>query len=185
MTREDAPDAHDEIGFPPYPQAEPLPEGALPPSVIEVLRLLQRLIGIRNAQNGWHDRSVALQAGAASGNPRHSEASAEALTDHAVATLALIDTEVAEGIEELRNGRGAAETYYPTAPDYPTAETAPLGNILGQPPYKPEGVPSELADVVIRAFDFAARFDIDLPGMISEKLAYNATRGKMHGGKKL
>jgi hypothetical protein len=50
---------------------------------------------------------------------------------------------------------------------------------------KPEGVPYEVADVVIRAFDFAARADFDLAAAIDEKLSFNATRGKMHGGKRL
>jgi NTP pyrophosphatase (non-canonical NTP hydrolase) len=53
---------------------------------------------------------------------------------------------------------------------------------LQQPP-KPEGVPSELADVVIRALDAADAWGIDLGAVIEEKLAYNATRGHRHGGK--
>jgi len=34
----------------------------------------------------------------------------------------------------------------------------------------------ELADVVIRAFDLAGAFDLDLAGAIAEKMAFNAVR---------
>ena len=42
----------------------------------------------------------------------------------------------------------------------------------------------ELADAVIRIFDCAADNDMDIHGAVMEKMAYNATRPKMHGGKK-
>jgi hypothetical protein len=54
----------------------------------------------------------------------------------------------------------------------------------GDGPFKPEGVPSELADTVIRIFDFCFTENIDLGAIIEEKLAYNKTREQMHGGKK-
>jgi hypothetical protein len=50
---------------------------------------------------------------------------------------------------------------------------------------KPEGVPSELADVVIRALDIADAYGIDLGAALIEKLNHNATRGLHHGGKAL
>ena len=34
----------------------------------------------------------------------------------------------------------------------------------------------ELADLLIRVFDYAGAFDYDLDGAVAEKLAYNATR---------
>jgi hypothetical protein len=90
--------------------------------------------------------------------------------------LMLIVTEVTEAHEQLRNGHHVANTYYPTAP--------PTTDLLQQDRvgiHKPEGVPSELADTIIRAFDFAGKYNIDLAGMIFEKLAYNATRPFKHG----
>ena len=48
---------------------------------------------------------------------------------------------------------------------------------------KPEGVGSELADVLVRLLDTAHRLDIDLEGEFMRKLQYNATRGYRHGGK--
>ena len=50
---------------------------------------------------------------------------------------------------------------------------------------KPEGVGSELADVLIRLLDTAARRGIDLEAEYHRKVAYNKTRGYRHGGKKL
>lgn len=82
--------------------------------------------------------------------------------------IALIHSEASEAFEEYRNGHGLTETYY--NPGKPT---------------KPEGIPSELADILIRVLDFAGAQGIDIAGMVEEKLAYNATRGHRHGGKTL
>jgi NTP pyrophosphatase (non-canonical NTP hydrolase) len=50
---------------------------------------------------------------------------------------------------------------------------------------KPEGVPSELADVIIRVMDFAEHLGIDLEEAMRLKHEYNATRSHRHGGKTL
>lgn len=113
---------------------------------------LQDRIGKTNAANGWHDYYKSLEPGSLAAN------------DHIIVKLALIDTEVAEGIEEIRNGHAPDETYFSEGG-------------------KMEGVPSELADVVIRAFDTAELIGFDLLEVIEAKLVYNATRGKHHGGK--
>lgn len=88
---------------------------------------------------------------------------------HAVNTrpndqLVLIHCEVSEVVEELRKGKGLTEVYY---------------NEAG----KPEGIPIELADIVIRCMDFADQFGIDLEAAINEKMAYNETRPYLHGKK--
>lgn len=44
-------------------------------------------------------------------------------------------------------------------------------------------IEEELADLVIRALDFAAVYGSDLSGAIQAKLKYNATRPHMHGKK--
>ena len=41
----------------------------------------------------------------------------------------------------------------------------------------------ELADILIRCFDMAGAFGIDLERSVAEKMRYNATRGYRHGGK--
>jgi NTP pyrophosphatase (non-canonical NTP hydrolase) len=47
------------------------------------------------------------------------------------------------------------------------------------------GIHEELADIVIRCLDEANRQGFDLEAVILAKLAYNRTRGRHHGGKKL
>ena len=53
------------------------------------------------------------------------------------------------------------------------------------PENKPEGVPHELADIVIRVADLCGELGIDLHAAVETKLAYNATRPHRHGGKRL
>lgn len=44
-----------------------------------------------------------------------------------------------------------------------------------------ESVETELADIVIRCFDLAGHYNIDLVEAITWKLLYNKTRGYKHG----
>lgn len=50
---------------------------------------------------------------------------------------------------------------------------------------KPEGLASELADVVIRVFDLATALDIDIGSAIILKMRYNSKRPHLHGGKNI
>ena len=83
--------------------------------------------------------------------------------------MMLIVSEATEAHDEIRTGHAADETYYP--------------NQHVAKPNKPEGVPSEVADIVIRAFDYAYRTKFSLADIIIEKITFNATRERMHGGK--
>jgi len=83
--------------------------------------------------------------------------------------LMLCNSELAEAFEEYRNGHTVTETYY---------SKDKQGND------KMEGVPSELADVVIRIMDMCGYYGIDLEKIIAEKHAYNKSRPYRHGGKK-
>lgn len=90
-----------------------------------------------------------------------------ALRNYYANRLMLIVGEVSEAHEELRKGHSMDDVYY-TRTEY--------GN-------KPEGIPSELADIVIRVFDLAGEVGIDIADSIREKLTYNAERPFMHGKK--
>ena len=158
----------------------------------DVLRELQKRIGEANADKGFHEEGGILRRSQVTsytnnlpdGEQETNFANTEgALRNYYTARLALITTEVAEAIEELRHGRAVDETYYlyedggeAVARGNRPASVDPLDK-----PRKPEGVPSELADVVIRSFDFAHEADIDLAAIIEEKLAYNKTREHRHG----
>jgi NTP pyrophosphatase (non-canonical NTP hydrolase) len=85
--------------------------------------------------------------------------------------IALMHTELSEAFEEYRDGQALAVTYYDPDDD--------------RTPPKPLGIPSELADVIIRVLDTCAAKGIDIQAAVEEKLAYNATRGYRHGGKVL
>jgi len=89
--------------------------------------------------------------------------------------LMLIVSEVAEAQDELRKGHRADLTYYPTQAADPGTN--------GPVQHKPEGAPSELADVVIRVLDFCYTENIDLETIIEEKLLYNQSRPRLHGKK--
>ena len=106
--------------------------------------------------------------------------------------IALIHSELSEALEELRNGKGGNETYYVDLP-LPASLVAEAGVERARELIerdnagklrKPEGVPSEMADAVIRIGDYCEANGINLEAAILEKLEYNASRAPMHGGKK-
>jgi NTP pyrophosphatase (non-canonical NTP hydrolase) len=80
--------------------------------------------------------------------------------------IALIHSEASEALEEFRTGHEADDLY--------------MGD-----DEKPEGVPSEFADIIIRVLDACYQFGIDIDEAMAVKMGYNRTRPFRHGGKVL
>jgi len=78
--------------------------------------------------------------------------------------LMLIVSELAEAMEELRNGVSLTDIVY---------------DVSG----KPVGFPIELADAMIRIMDTAEARNINLEEAIAIKMEYNSHRSYMHGKK--
>lgn len=104
--------------------------------------------------------------------------------------LQLVVDELSEVHEEYRNNRGVTETYYSGKPHY-TDQTGITTEVIkySMIPHeelgitKPEGIPSELADVVIRIMDICGFYGIDLEKIMEIKHEYNKTRPYKHGNK--
>jgi NTP pyrophosphatase (non-canonical NTP hydrolase) len=78
--------------------------------------------------------------------------------------MLLIVSEISEALEEFRDGRGLNEIYFHHDGDNK----------------KPEGIPIEIADAVIRIFDFCESNEINLEEALKVKMAYNETRPYKH-----
>lgn len=84
-------------------------------------------------------------------------------------SMALLHSEVSEALEAYRQ--------------WGTSDVTP--SIADGKMPKPEGVGSELADVLIRLLSSAHQYGVDLEHEYRRKCAYNRTRSYRHGGKRL
>ena len=79
--------------------------------------------------------------------------------------IALIHSELSEALEEYRKGKEYNETYY-------------------EADGKPCGIPSELADAIIRILDFCGAENVDIDKIIEQKIDYNKKRPYKNGNKR-
>ena len=139
--------------------------------------ILQRAIANNNFEKGWRAPGQA---------PRNMGE-----------LIALVHSEVSEAFEAFRNNE--PDLWYEhnyssngerrvSTPEHEFASEPSLTRIVDGLPKpvlgKPQGVASELADVLIRIFDMADELDIPLAEAVIRKHAYNQTRPYRHGGKK-
>jgi NTP pyrophosphatase (non-canonical NTP hydrolase) len=95
--------------------------------------------------------------------------------------LMLMVGELAEAMEEARNGMPAI--YYNTPEGPKTPKQIKDEGIVNYNP-KTEGVLVELADTVVRIADYIGSKGWDLEEALKLKMEYNKTREQRHGGKK-
>ena len=84
--------------------------------------------------------------------------------------IALCHSELSEALEEYRKCHGVDDIWFLESKEGPDL--------------KPEGVPIELADCIIRIFDYCGKYEIDIFEAIRMKHNYNKLRSYRHGNKK-
>lgn len=139
----------------------------------EAMMAVQREIFETAEQSGWHEHDRELPE-----------------------AIALMHSELSEALEAYRDGMAETSNQYrykvddifidPAHDDgeyayttLPRMENVEGDTVLG----KPEGVASELADVIIRILDYSEQKDIETVRVMLQKMEFNKTRGYRHGGK--
>ena len=98
-----------------------------------------------------------------------------------VESCALMHSEISEAVEELRVDNPSI--YYTNKKTGKQWDKEELPELFDSSEWKPNGTMIEIADLVIRAFDFCGNKGWDLEKAIKIKYEYNKSRSKRHGGK--
>ncbi len=91
--------------------------------------------------------------------------------------IALCHSELSEALEEYRDRK--PNLYFTEVNGFVVTE---MSERRGE---KLEGIAVELADCIIRIFDYCGKAGIDIEEVIKAKHEYNKSRPYRHGGKKL
>lgn len=102
-----------------------------------------------------------------------------------------LDGSVDLGVQNFKHERGKLWVrnydydFDPRAPEWVELDLSRLRQMPGlQGSVKPEGIPTELADIIIRVLDVCAYLGIDIEDAIADKMNYNEHRPHRHGGKR-
>lgn len=112
--------------------------------------------------------------------------------------IALQHSELSEALEDYRKGHSPTAKWWEEKVQAFTSDGSAIID-AGKPVYvaikhfvprslegklyKPCGIPSEIADVIIRALHFSGKYGINIEEEVAEKMAYNETREFKHGKK--
>lgn len=165
--REAARRARADAGLSPYPGV-----GEFSPGPHVSIREMQaQCHGLSRKMGWWDEQSRRKQIGFSAGDPDCNEYETDRegplqrdLVELTIPEkLCLIHSEVSEALEDYRVRK--------------------METTLDEKS-KPVGLPTEVADIVIRCMDLAAALGIDLQEEIAKKHAFNQTRPFRHGGKR-
>jgi NTP pyrophosphatase (non-canonical NTP hydrolase) len=115
--------------------------------------------------------------------------------------LMLVVSEAAEALEHWRDGKAVGQTLWSVSmhpgdaerlglpeqyelrvlSDWAATEAGRQRLRAAGADVKPDGIPSELADILIRVLDICGAWGIDIDTVIRTKVLYNATRPGLHG----
>lgn len=90
--------------------------------------------------------------------------------------LMLMVSELAKALEDHRKGLSPTTIWYKNG----NGHDVPKFDWDGKKS-KPCGIPSEMADVVIRVLHFCGKHGIDIQRAVTEKIEYNRTHPYKHG----
>lgn len=158
---------------------------SLPENTSRLLNQLAKLCYDRSVAGGWHEESEVIKAAryqldrdAIDGLPEN-KALADLMAQY-VARQTVNDVPVITKLALICDEAHEALTLVRGLPQGHLALTTDVTNSQG----KREGLPSELADIIIRTLDLAGSLGIDIGKAIEEKLQHNTQRPYRHGGKR-
>lgn len=113
--------------------------------------------------------------------------------------IALFHEEASEALKEYRNGHEPGEIYWKidtknntgyagrvmTDDEFRTLPDSTQIDLFNGGHAKPEGIPIEMADILIRVADTCGFYGIALEDALRIKMAFNITRPIRHGGKRV